>query len=169
MPRWYYFAMTTDLISLDTAIVVTGLSKRTLWRRISDGALRKAEDGPGNSGGGRTLLDARDVLPLMRAPLSAAETALLIEADAGRADAQAEMGAVFHRIGEMKTAVYWWQLAAAQGHADAMQWLGRCYAAGEGVEQDENLALMWISKAAAAGHAIAAAQMAGLLRGAAGK
>ncbi|MBS0318396.1 MAG: sel1 repeat family protein [Proteobacteria bacterium] len=103
------------------------------------------------------------MLPLMRVPLSADETALLIEADAGHAKAQGELAAVFHRLGEMKTAVYWWQLAAAQGDADAMQWLGRCHAAGEGVEQDERLALMWISKAAAAGHAIAAAQLDGLL------
>lgn len=29
------------------------------------------------------------------------------------------MGAVFHRIGELKTAVYWWQLAAASGHVIA--------------------------------------------------
>lgn len=99
----------------------------------------------------------------MRTPLSAQDTALLIEADGGDAGAQGQIGAVFHGLGEMKTAVYWWQLAAAQGDADAMQWLGRCYAAGDGVEQDERLALMWISKAAAAGHAIAAAQLDGLL------
>jgi TPR repeat protein len=103
------------------------------------------------------------VLPLMRAPLAPGERALLLSADAGDAGAQAELGAVFHALGAMATAVHWWQLAAAQGHADAMQWLGRCYAAGEGVAQDEHLALMWISKAAAAGHSIAAAQMEGLL------
>src|SRR5574337_118744 len=89
--------------------------------------------------------------------------ALLIKADGGDAVAQAEIGTVFHRFGNARTAVYWWQLAAAQGVADAMQWLGRCHAAGEGVERDENLALMWISKAAAAGHAIAGAQLQGLL------
>lgn len=29
-----------DFINLNTAISLTGLSKRTLWRRIADGALR---------------------------------------------------------------------------------------------------------------------------------
>ena len=114
-------------------------------------------------GGVRTLLKAGDVLALMRTPLPADDTALLLRADAGDAEAQAALGAVFHQIGELQTAVYWWQLAAGQGHPDAMQLLGRCYAAGDGVPQDEHLALTWISKAAASGHVIAAAQMDGLL------
>lgn len=109
------------------------------------------------------MLKAGDVLALMRTPLPADDTALLLRADAGDAEAQAVLGAVFHGIGELHTAVYWWQLAAGQGHPDAMQLLGRCYAAGDGVPQDEHLALTWISKAAASGHVIAAAQMEGLL------
>lgn len=152
-------------ITLATAIAITGLSRRTLWRRISDGSLRRAEDvNAGGASSQRTLVAAADVLPLVPRPLSEGDQALLIKADGGDAVAQAEIGTVFHRFGNARTAVYWWQLAAVQGVADAMQWLGRCHAAGEGVERDENLALMWISKAAAAGHAIAGAQLQGLLR-----
>ncbi|SCC95934.1 Sel1 domain protein repeat-containing protein (fragment) [Thiomonas sp. X19] len=39
-----------------------------------------------------------------------------------------------------------------------MHWLYQCYMKGLGVERDENLAMMWLNKAAAHGHAIAKAQ-----------
>ncbi len=151
--------MPTDLISLDSAIVVTGLSKRTLWRRVSDGHIRKA----GEDHRGRALLAVTEVLPLMRSPLGPEDGPLLVRADGGEADSQADVAAIFHARQDFESAVYWWRQAAEQGHADAMQWLGRCYAAGEGLEKDEHLAVMWISKAASRGHAIAIAQMAQLL------
>ena len=57
--------------------------------------------------------------------------------------------------------------AAEQGEADAMHWLGLLHAAGLGEAGDtQALALMWVAKAAAHGHAIAAQQLAGLLPGA---
>ncbi|MBS0408018.1 MAG: hypothetical protein JSS17_16985 [Proteobacteria bacterium] len=46
-----------------------------------------------------------------------------------------------------------------------MQWLGTAHAAG-GTERDEQLAVMWIAKAAALGHPIAKRQLEGLLQGA---
>lgn len=152
--------MGTKLISLDAAIVVTGLSKRTLWRRVSDGSISKA----GEDNRGRVLLSVEEVVPLMRSHLSSTDRAVLVEADAGDSDAQADIAAVFHSHGCFDVAIYWWRLAADQGHADAMQWLGRCYAAGEGLERNPHLALMWISRAASQGHKIAAAQAAELLR-----
>jgi TPR repeat protein len=51
--------------------------------------------------------------------------------------------------------VFWWQRAAQGGNADAMQWLGRAYLLGEHLPADQSLALMWLDKAAAAGHVIA--------------
>ena len=55
--------------------------------------------------------------------------------------------------------MYWLELAAKQQLADAMQLLGRCYLEGNGLTKDENLAIMWIAKAASLGHSIALAQI----------
>lgn len=51
-------------ITLNTAMSLTGLSKRTLWRRIADGQLRvhDAASGGGGSEHTRVLLD--DVIAL---------------------------------------------------------------------------------------------------------
>ena len=41
-----------------------------------------------------------------------------LHADAGAAEAQADMGALFYVAGAEKAALYWLNEAAAQGHAD---------------------------------------------------
>ena len=104
------------------------------------------------------------VLALADLNLEGSERELLCQADAGDAQAQADIGQWFFEAGRQSVAVYWFELAAAQGQADAMQCLGQCYAAGAGVARNDNMALMWIAKAAAHGHAIAQRQMAGLQR-----
>jgi TPR repeat protein len=58
-----------------------------------------------------------------------------------------------------KSAIYWLGLAAKQDFADAMHLLGSCYSKGNGLAKDNNLALMWIAKAASLGHPIAIAQI----------
>lgn len=45
------------------------------------------------------------------------------------------------------------QTAANMGHKKAQYWLGHCYDKGDGVDEDDNLAFQWYSKAAAQGHA----------------
>ena len=153
--------MNFEAISMEAAVALTGLSKRTLWRRLAEGLLQKL---PAAGGGGAVRLVMQGVLALAGLELGAEERALLCQADAGDAAAQAEIGQFCFRAGRPAAAVYWFNLAAAQNHADAMQCLGQCYAAGTGVARDDNLALMWIAKAAAHGHRIAQRQMAGLQR-----
>lgn len=147
--------MTKKGVSLDTVMAITGLSKRTVWRRIAEGSLRKVAE----EARGRVLLDADEVLWLVPHKLAAVDAALLCRADAGDAEAQNDIGMACHEEGDVAGALYWWRRAAQAGHADAMQWLGQACAAGEGVPQDTHLALMWISKAAGGGHAIARAQV----------
>ena len=53
----------------------------------------------------------------------------------------------------------WLHLAAAQEDADVMQCPGKLYARGEGVELDEEQAMVWIKKAAERGHLIARRQL----------
>lgn len=149
-------------ISLATAIIISERSRSTWWRRIADGAVARVAD----DSKGRAVLRWEDVLPQVCVPLQEDDKAHLLRADAGDAAAQGDMGQLFATHQKFEIAVYWLRQAAEQGEADAMQWLGSAYAAGSGVSQDDNLAIMWIAKAAAHGHLIALEQMRGMRRGA---
>jgi hypothetical protein len=48
-------------------------------------------------------------------------------------------------------AIKWFRRAAAQGNADAANWLGSFYASGHGVAQDPAEAQRWYAKARADG------------------
>ncbi len=152
-------------LGLETAIALTGLAKRTLWRRMGEGSLRKlsSSDREGGRGVGASSASTRlvleDVLNLAGLSLDREQRALLERADSGDVEAQAEMGQMLGQMQRPEAAIYWLQRAADHNHADAMQSLGRCYAAGEGVARDEHLSMMWIARAAALGHSIARLQM----------
>ena len=51
-----------------------------------------------------------------------------------------------------KDAVPKFQTSANQGYKKAQYYLGRCYDKGHGVEEDDELAVLWYSKAAAQNH-----------------
>ena len=152
-------------ISLDAVAAMTGMGRSTLWRRVADGALAKGE----KDARGRATLALEGVLGLIGDSTGVAwgadDVAVLLQADAGDAAAQADMGALLQVHGAREAARYWLQAAADQGSAEAMQWLGTAQAAGA-AERDEQLAVMWIAKAAALGHPIAKRQVEGLLQGA---
>jgi len=153
-----------DTLSLDASVAITGISRSTLWRRVTDGTIGRGD----KDGRSRAMLALGDVLGLVDVALGADDVAMLLRADAGEAVAQADMGALFYVAGAHKAALYWLNEAAAQGNAEAMQWLGTAYATGGGgsvIPKDAHLAIMWLAKAAAHGHAIAAQQVAGLLPG----
>lgn len=155
-------------ISLDAAEVMAGISRRTLWRRVTDGALAiGAKDGRGRA---TVLLD--DVRALIEdnigLALGGAEAQWLVQADAGDAAAQADIGALLYvesaggGQAALEAALYWLRQAADKGNADAMHWLGTACAA-EGSEQGNREAMMWIAKAAAHGHVIAQKQLAAMI------
>lgn len=54
-----------------------------------------------------------------------------------------------------ESAVYWFTKGAECGNDKAQSYLGRCYYAGEGIEQDLNLAAYWWQKSAEQGNAVA--------------
>ncbi|MDR0529634.1 MAG: hypothetical protein LBG69_08515 [Zoogloeaceae bacterium] len=162
-----------SFISLEASIPLTGLSRRTLWRRIADGTLRKLEnDGQeeegreefsSREGSPRALLSLSRVLELAGLRLDEKTSERLLAADRGNAEEQLFMGQYFYAQERYALAVYWFQLAAARGSADAMHCLGKCYAFGHGAEKNEELAWMWVAKAAAHEHVIAQRQMRELL------
>ena len=155
-------------ISLDAVAAITGIGRSTLWRRVADGQLAKGE----KDARGRATLLLGDALGLIRegAPIdwSKEDVDMLLQADAGDAAAQADIGALLYLGGggggvRREAALYWLHAAAEQGNADAMQWLGTAHAA-VGGEENDNLAVMWIAKAAALGHTVAKRQLDGLLK-----
>jgi len=147
--------MKQQSVSMDTAVVVTGRSRRTWWRRIADGSILRAD----HDERGRTMISWADVAPHICIPMNSEDLEFLIRADGGDADGQNDIGQLFSLAGKHEIAFFWLTQAAHNNHADAMQWLARYYLAGETVPKDENLALMWLAKSAARGGHIAREQM----------
>jgi hypothetical protein len=151
-----------ESISLDSAVMVSNWSRRTWWRRITDGVVSRLAD----DDRGRTMLPWPAVQVQLTIPFNEADIAVLAEADRGDAAAQNDIGQLLASEGSREASLYWIRQAAEQDYPDAMQLLGQAYAAGAGVQKDDNLALMWIAKAAAKGHIIAAQQIRNLINSA---
>ena len=78
-------------ISLDTAILITGISKRTLWRRVTEGHITRLD----TDERGRAMIAFEEIAPLITLPIEPADYELLIDADAGDADAQNDLAQLF--------------------------------------------------------------------------
>ena len=176
-------------ISLHTAAILTGRSVRTWQRRIEEGLVPRLGSGVRALVPFEAVQQSMEGVPGEAANAwSAQDVQTLVRADQGEALAQAQMGSQFallalrgaatatppvpgHDAGRI--AHYFLERAAEQAQADAMHWLGLLYAAGLGPTGDASdadadtsnnaMALMWIAKAAAHGHAIARQQLAALL------
>ena len=136
-------------ISLNTAIAITGLSKRTLWRRIGEGRILRIEP---HAMGEDARLNLDDVLPLSSLPLEPEDRAVIIEADAGDAVAQCELAVILLTADRARDAVPWMTRAAKQRYPDAMCYLGRFCLTGEAMPRDEEAGLMWLTQAGDKGH-----------------
>jgi hypothetical protein len=145
-----------DFISIASAITLTEWSDSTFRRRVADGSLTRSLE---NGGSGRVMVDFASIRPHACIPLAQEDIALIAAADAGSNPAQSELALLFLEHGKPRSALYWLELAAKGGNADAMHWLGRCYLEGNGMLRDEDLGLMWLAKSAAEGHAISRALM----------
>lgn len=152
--RRTYLASPTP-VSIQAVIAITGRSKGTWWRRIEDGTVRELKP----DARGRERIALEDVLELVDCGVPRSDMALLAQADAGDAEAQSDAGEMFLSSGRYEAGRYWLELAAEQGHANAMHCLARCYLAGEGAPKDENMAIRWLADSAARGHLIAREQM----------
>ena len=146
------------VISIDTAIILTGISKRTFWRRLADGQITRQ----GNDERGRTMLSLDDLASLLLVPVEPDDYELLIEADAGNADAQNDLAQLFLEAERPDISLHWFQLAVSQNHADAMHNLAALHIKGLGVPKDETVGLMWLAKAATLGHQLAQIQVTAL-------
>ena len=140
-----------DCISLNTACALTGISKRTLWRRIADGSLPACKSCTSD----KTLVSLAVVRQWAQLPLADEDLALVLAADHGEAEAQCDLGLLFLAAERPAEAVDWLERAARHYYPEAMYWLGRCLVAGLGVAPDEAAGLAWLRKAADHGHTLA--------------
>ena len=143
-------------INLQTAATLTELSTRTIRRRMAAGLLKNAGNLEDHY---KAMICLESIQPDISIPLEPDDIDLIKSADSGDAEAQNDLALLFLENNKFKSAVYWLELAAQQHVADAMQLLGECYLKGNGLPKDNNLAIMWIAKAASLGHPIALAQM----------
>lgn len=137
-------------LSLSAVSSLTGWSERTVWRRLADGLLVRASET-----GAPVLIAWHSVARYCSVRFDDEGLLLLQAADAGNAMAQAELA--LHLLldhGLPRLSWYWFEQAANRGNADAMYWLARGFLEGRPVAEDRNLGLMWLARAAAAGHAI---------------
>lgn len=147
--------MSMPNISLQTAVTLTGWSLSTLRRRIADGTLKCAS----NEDKSKTLICFDSIKNDICTPLEPEDIQLIESADAGQASAQNDLALLFLEHNKPQSAIYWLEMAAKQDFADAMHLLGQCYLEGKGVLKNNNLAMMWVAKAASLGHPVAIAQM----------
>ncbi len=146
------------VICIDTAALMMGVSKRTLWRHLSDGKLSPLPKSPQ----GKVMVRVDEVAARLLVPLEADEYRLLTAADGGNVDAQADLALLLLEHHQPEVALVWLQQAAQRGHADACHLLSSLYEKGSGTQPCADTALIWRSKAAALGHAIAREQLATL-------
>lgn len=147
-------------VSLQTAIAITGKSRRTLWRRIEAADLRR----DGENSRNKTLLDGDWVRQNGLVNMDDEAWRLVLAADGGDADAQNEVGVLFLEAKIDAVALYWFEQAAAQNHADALHWLAHCHVAGKGAPENHALGMMYLARAANLGHVIASEQLSAIHR-----
>jgi TPR repeat protein len=146
-------------VTIQTAASLTGCSTRTIRRRLTAGLLKNKG---GDADSSKPMVSFESIKPDLCIALNPDDIELIKSADSGDADAQNDLALLFLENDKFKSAGYWLELAAGQNVSDAMQLLGDCYLKGKGLPKDNNLAIMWIAKAASLGHSIATAQMASL-------
>ncbi len=142
-------------VSLQTAIALTGISERTLRRRIANGEIII----PRHEKQYRTMFPLEYLKNNIDAQLEQNDMEIIKNADFGDVQAQSDVGLIFLEQGKYNLAIYWLELAANRNYPDAMHLLGKCYLNGDGVIKDSNTAIMWIAKAASLGHSVAIEQM----------
>lgn len=144
------------MFNLTTVMALTGWSKRTLWRRVSDGTVVREDLSEGEK---ITKLRFNALTQHLCIPISDEDFGLIDQADAGDPEAQTDLAVLFLANDEFKGAMFWLESAAKKDYSEAMHLIGMCHLLGKGFSKNENLGVMWLAKAAAAGHVIAQEQM----------
>ncbi len=142
------------------AALVLSKNERTVRRLCDDGTLPVVGFVDRNSRK-MAMVNIADVLTILgERKIAEPELAELIaDADQGMAEAQNDLAIILLQEEQSPGAFTLFKAAAEQDYPDAMHWLYQCYQNGIGIERDENLAMMWLNKAADHGHKIAKLQV----------
>lgn len=147
-------------VSTQTAALLTGKSVRTVHNWLESGViLGKDMQAAHIPGGLMRRIDLSSIAANVPTEMTDAFLECVRQADAGNADGRNNVGTCFYRSKEYKIAVGWFEAAAKNGHADAMELLSMCYINGIGVEKNHALGIQWLGKAAALGHSVAKAKL----------
>ena len=137
------------LISLSTAVALTGLTKRTLWRYIDSGRLTVANP---TEPGEKAHVHLEKILSLSGLTIDPEYHPIIVDADRGDPIAQCDLGILLLMNQRPADAIPWFQRSANAFYPDAMCWLARAYMSGDGVERNLETGVHWIDKAACKGH-----------------
>ena len=140
------------LISLNTACLLAGVSKRTLWRRIAAGILPSSRGTPGLP---FTRVELAEIAADYDIKLEPDDIVAIQQADSGHADAQNEVGILFLERELPEQALPWLLMAANQGYPEAMYNIGEAFISGIGIPPDPRQGLDWLRRSAIAGHPLA--------------
>lgn len=141
-------------ISIRTAALIMGRTQRTIWRRIAEKALH-----PCGGQGNKTTVRLEDVIAGACIPLTDDDIDVIVRADRGEPDAQTDLALLFLAAGHPAQAIELLDLASARNYPEALYHLARVHINGTAGRADANTGLMWLARAAGAGHAIAIEQM----------
>ena len=84
-----------ETITLQTAMLLTGESRTTLWRQATSGSLSQDESDTKS----RARFELRSVLARANLDVSPEDIDVILGADAGEADAQADLGLLMLEVG----------------------------------------------------------------------
>lgn len=145
-------------LSLQAVESLSGKSRRTLWRRLADGTLPRT----GTDAQGRVTVPLHAVQADVTWPQTEADWTTVLAADAGDATAQCSVALQLMAADRWQAAQTWLEQAARHHQADAIHWLALCAFNGWGRAVNAEQGMVWLARAAALGHPVAHAQMAGL-------
>lgn len=140
-----------NVVSLNMAAALVGVSTRTLRRRMADGSLAAVPDVADSAG--RTFLALADLEGDLRIALSREDWPLVQAADMGQAQAQCELGLMMLEQEMLEEGVRWLRHAAEHFYPEALYQLG-CLLLLE-QEGDVATAREMIERAAQQGHLVA--------------
>lgn len=144
-----------NVVSLNMAASLVGVSTRTLRRRMADGSLAVVPDIADSLG--RTFLALEEIENDLRIALGREDWPLVQAADMGQAQAQCELGLMMLEQDMEEEGVRWLRCAAEHFYPEAMYQLGcillQKQASGE--PADLPAACEMIARAAQYGHVIA--------------
>ncbi|NCC37337.1 MAG: sel1 repeat family protein [Chloroflexia bacterium] len=146
-------------ISVQTAMLLTGLSERSVWRRVAAAVHAEGAQAGARSGKAGSRITLERLQKDIAIAMTPEDMLVIQQAEQGDGVAQTEVAIMLMEVDRPELALPWLHRAAEQGYGDAMHLYGQCHILGEGTALNEPMGAHWIARAAASGHPIALQQV----------